>query len=116
MKASEGIQNYKAKVKECVNYCVKEIKYVCKEIGGRESGSPAERKAQEHMADELRKYTDSVELEEFDLHPKAFMGWVIIVGLCMIASVILYNLGFALVSLILTLVGAVCMIAGIPNV
>ena len=47
MKASEGIQNYKAKVKECVNYCVKEIKYVCKEIGGRESGSPAERKAQE---------------------------------------------------------------------
>ena len=63
MKASEGIQNYKAKVKECVNYCVKEIKYVCKEIGGRESGSPAERKAQEHMADELRKYTDSVELE-----------------------------------------------------
>ena len=29
----------------------------------------------------------------------------------MIASVILYNLGFALVSLILTLVGAVCMIA-----
>ena len=111
MKASEGIQNYKAKVKECVNYCVKEIKYVCKEIGGRESGSPAERKAQEHMADELRKYTDSVELEEFDLHPKAFMGWVIIVGLCMIASVILYNLGFALVSLILTLVGAVCMIA-----
>lgn len=111
MKASEGIQNYKAKVKECVNYCVKEIKYVCKEVGGRESGSPAERKAQEHMADELRKYTDSVELEEFDLHPKAFMGWVIIVGLCMIASVILYNLGFALVSLILTLVGAVCMIA-----
>ena len=111
MKASEGIQNYKAKVKECVNYCVKEIKYVCKESGGRESGSPAERKAQEHMADELRKYTDSVELEEFDLHPKAFMGWVIIVGLCMIASVILYNLGFALVSLILTLVGAVCMIA-----
>lgn len=90
---------------------MKEIKYVCKEIGGRESGSPAERKAQEHMADELRKYTDSVELEEFDLHPKAFMGWVIIVGLCMIASVILYNLGFALVSLILTLVGAVCMIA-----
>lgn len=111
MKASEGIQNYKAKVKECVNYCVKEIKYVCKEVGGRESGSPAERKAQEHMADELRKYTDSVELEEFDLHPKAFMGWVIIVGLCMIASVILYNLGFALISLILTLVGAVCMIA-----
>lgn len=111
MKASEGIQNYKAKVKECVNYCVKEIKYVCKEVGGRESGSPAERKAQEHMADELCKYTDSVELEEFDLHPKAFMGWVIIVGLCMIASVILYNLGFALVSLILTLVGAVCMIA-----
>ena len=99
MKASEGIQNYKAKVKECVNYCVKEIKYVCKEIGGRESGSPAERKAQEHMADELRKYTDSVELEEFDLHPKAFMGWVIIVGLCMIASVILYNLGFALVAI-----------------
>ena len=111
MKASEGIQNYKAKVKECVNYCVKEIKYVCKEVGGRESGSPAERKAQEHMADELRKYTDSVEFEEFDLHPKAFMGWVIIVGICMIASVILYNLGFALVSLILTLVGAVCMIA-----
>lgn len=111
MKASEGIQNYKAKVKECVNYCVKEIKYICKEVGGRESGSPAERKAQEHMADELRKYTDSVELEEFDLHPKAFMGWVIIVGLCMIASAILYNLGFALISLILTMVGAVCMIA-----
>ena len=55
MKATEDIQNYKAKVKECVNYCVKEIKYICNEVGGRESGSPAERKAQEHMADELRK-------------------------------------------------------------
>ena len=39
------------------------------------------------------------------------MGWVIIVGLCMIASVILYEFGFAFGFLILTLVGAVCMIA-----
>ena len=89
MKASEGIQNYKAKVKECVNYCVKEIKYVCKEVGGRESGSPAERKAQEHMADELRKYTDSVEFEEFDLHPKAFMGWVLLDVIMMMISAVL---------------------------
>ena len=45
-----------------------------RKIGGRESGSPAERKAQGAYGRELRKYTDSVELEEFDLHPKAFMA------------------------------------------
>ena len=77
MKASEGIQNYKAKVKECVNYCVKEIKYVCKEVGGRESGSPAERKAQEHMADELRKYT-AVSYTHLDVYKRQVSGGALI--------------------------------------
>lgn len=111
MEAKEGITNYTEKIKEYVGYCVDEVKYICKEIGPRESGSPKEREAQEHMADELRKYSDDVKIEEFTLHPKAFMGWVIIVGLFMIASVILYNLGFALISLILTVAAAICMIA-----
>ena len=79
MKASEGIQNYKAKVKECVNYCVKEIKYVCKEIGGRESGSPAERKAQEHMAESCASIRTAWSSRNLICNPKAFMGWVIIV-------------------------------------
>lgn len=111
MQAKEGVANYSEKIKHYVGYCVDEIKYICKEIGPRESGSAKEREAQEHMADELRKYSDEVKIEEFTLHPKAFMGWVIIVGVFMIASVILYNLGFALISLILTLAAAICMIA-----
>ncbi len=111
MQAKDGIANYTEKIKEYVGYCVDEVKYICKEIGPRESGSPKEREAQEHMADELRKYSDDVKIEEFTLHPKAFMGWVIIVGIFMIASVILYNLGFALISLILTVAAAICMIA-----
>lgn len=111
MQAKEGVANYSEKIKHYVGYCVNEIKYICKEIGPRESGSAKEREAQEHMADELRKYSDEVKIEEFTLHPKAFMGWVIIVGVFMIASVILYNLGFALISLILTLAAAICMIA-----
>lgn len=111
MQAKEGVSNYKEKIKDYVNYCVDEVTYICQKIGPRESGSPKERETQEHMADELRKYSDHVKLEEFSLHPKAFMGWVIIVGLFMIASVILYNLGFALISLILTLAGGICMIA-----
>lgn len=118
MKATESVQNYKAKAKECVNYSVRQVKNICTQIGPRESGEESERKAQEYMADELKKYSDEVHLEEFSLHPKAFMGWVLIVGFCMLANVALFNVGVfynnvtvALVGLILVLIGSVCMIA-----
>lgn len=111
MKATESVKNYKAKAKECANYSAWQIKHICKEIGPRESGEANERKAQEYMAEELKKYSDSVKLEEFSLHPKAFMGWVLIVGFCMLANVVLYNVGLPIIGLVLVLIGAVCMIA-----
>ena len=52
------------------------IRRIIAECGPREAGSPAERKAQDIVAEELRPYVDDVEIEPFDVHPQAFLGFM----------------------------------------
>ena len=87
MKASESNPNYPSKVREMTNYTIREIKKVCKDIGPRPSGEENERKAQDYVA-------DSVVKEKFELHPKAFMGWVPLDVILMTISVILTLLSY----------------------
>lgn len=102
MRASESIPGFQAKLREYTNYSVRGIKKVCKEIGPRPCGTESELKAQEYMAKNLQDYADTVEIEPYDVHPKAFMGWFWICGILAIVSVVLFNVGLPLVSLILT--------------
>ena len=92
MKASESIPNYRPKLREYTNYTVRQIKDVCKTIGPREPGEASEKKAQERFAAELEKYADSVKIEPFELHPKAFLGWI---RLCAIVMIVANGLFFA---------------------
>lgn len=89
MKACESHSKFPSKLRECTNYAVREIKKVCRDIGPRESGEEAERKAQAYVAESMARVADTVESESFTVHPKAFMAWVVIDGTLMLASVLL---------------------------
>jgi len=52
------------------------IDNIIKHAGPRAPGSPAERKAAEWVAEEMKGYCDSVEMEEFQTYPRAFLGWI----------------------------------------
>ena len=103
MKASESTKNFSSKLKENTNYCLREIKHICSNFDKRGSGSKGERQAQEYMASRLKDWADDVNIEEFTLHPAAFMAWVIICGIGLIASVLFYNFVSPLISMIILL-------------
>lgn len=73
-----------------LKYMVDGIRYVCENFKKRAPGTESERNAQAYIRDELKKYSDEVEMEDFDLHPKAFMGFIPIAGFLIIVSVILF--------------------------
>ncbi|MHA1439675.1 MAG: M28 family metallopeptidase [Promethearchaeota archaeon] len=58
------------------DYMYNIIARIIKECGPRAPCSSAERKASELVAEELKKYCDSVDIEEFKTYPRAFLGWI----------------------------------------
>lgn len=121
MKANESCQNYPSRVREMTNYTVREIKKVCTQIGPRESGEEGERKAQDYVAESMKNVCDKVEVEGFDVHPKAFMGWVVIDVVLLLISIIGFVLcrfdflgaaekPISIVSLALTVVAVILII------
>ncbi len=66
------------------------IRYVCETFRNRAPGTKSERDAQEYFRDELKKYADAVIMEDFKLHPAAFMGFIPIAGMFGIISVALF--------------------------
>ena len=103
MTARQTIANYESKVREYTNFVVRGIKKVCTECGPREAGTEAEHKAQQMMAKDLEDCCEEIRIEEFKVSPRAFMAWVNICVIMGFAAAAAYNLGQALVSLILLL-------------
>ena len=91
--------------KSTLDYMVGGIRYVCEHYKDRAPGTPSERKAQEYFKKELGKFSDEVTMEDFDLHPNAFMGFIIIAGLLTLLSILFYWLAPS--SVIYPLLGAV---------
>lgn len=89
MLARESNANYPSRRREMTNYTLREVKRVCKEIGPRESGEESERKAQAYVAESMKNVADTVETEDFELHPKAFMGWVLVDVVLMVLSAVM---------------------------
>ncbi len=58
------------------NYIRKGIKRTCLKFKGRSVGSESETNCQKYFSSILSQWTDSVIAEEFDLQPKAFLGWI----------------------------------------
>ncbi len=110
MRASESVKNYPSKLRESANYSVRTIKQICKNIGPRAPGSENEKKAQEFLAQELEKCCDAVTIEEFPVHPNAFLGWVPLCSLLMSIAAVLYNTRLSLIALALTIISIIVVL------
>ena len=68
-----------------VDYSIKSITAICTEIGPREPGSEQERKALDYYAKDIKdnNWADSVDYQEFEVAPKAFMSFSKIVPILM---------------------------------
>ncbi len=71
------------------------------------------------MKSELENWADSVDKEDFDVHPAAFMGWIPVAGCIGILAVLFYWLTFkgpvdnsalAIISLVLVLFAVACLV------
>ncbi|MHA1150166.1 MAG: M20/M25/M40 family metallo-hydrolase [Promethearchaeota archaeon] len=58
------------------DYMYNTIKNIIDTVGPRAPGSEEERKAAELVKKELENFCDSVEIEEFETYPRAFLGWI----------------------------------------
>lgn len=91
-------------------YVIDRTKHVIETFGPRDPGSEGERRAQEYVLQELKKYADQTHLESFQLAPKAFMGFMPVTGSLLIISMLLYPFLplFAFISAALGAFIAVC--------
>lgn len=87
MKASESVPNFLPTARMYTNFTLRTIKKICSEIGPRECGKPEELKAQNYMAEQVGDAADEVKQDTFKVAPRAFLGWLRIAGILMLASV-----------------------------
>lgn len=72
------------------NYAARSIKKVCKEIGPRFSGTEAEKKSIEYMAEDMKTCCGDVKIDSYTVHPKAFLGWIPFSVVAMTISCVLF--------------------------
>ena len=96
--------NLKSKAKDNLEYMVEGICYVCNKFKQRGPGTQSERDAQAFFKEELGKYSDEVIMEDFDVHPKAFMGFIPIAAIVSLLAIGFYWLA-PVVSNFLLVVG-----------
>jgi hypothetical protein len=70
-----------------MEYMMGGVRRACEAFRARLAGSAAERAAQEFFKEELGAYADEARLEEFTLHPRAFMGFIPIAALLCAAAI-----------------------------
>ncbi|MCL2446605.1 MAG: M28 family metallopeptidase [Oscillospiraceae bacterium] len=86
-------------------YMLDGIRHVCETYKARLPGSQSERDAQAFFKEELAGYSDDVVMQDFTLHPGAFMGWLPIAMIFVFASVAIYFFNPGIMAL--TVLGAV---------
>ena len=101
--------------KETLKYMTDGIKEVCEKFKNRAPGTQSERDAQAFFKKELEKYSDEVIMEDFDLHPGAFMGFIPVAAIFGILSVAFFWLAkyaawLSIVSTALMLLGVLMFI------
>ncbi len=76
--------------KTTMEYMLEGIRTVCKNFKRRAPGTQSERDAQAFFHEELKQFSDDVIMEDFDLHPHAFMGFIPIAAVFGIISIALF--------------------------
>ncbi|MGQ4892245.1 MAG: M28 family metallopeptidase [Candidatus Njordarchaeia archaeon] len=88
---------------------LKFVRNVINKFDGRAPGSAKEREAAEYISKELSKYVDDVSIEEFELHPKAFLGFINIVLVLYIATVILMYYRYNFYAFFVSIIGFIIL-------
>lgn len=100
-------------------YMADGIRHICENYKRRSPGSHSERKAQKYLKSELEKWADKVEMEDFSVHPGAFMGWIPVAAVFGLLSVLFYWLtytgaasgaGLAVVATVLVMLALACLV------
>ncbi|NLO45219.1 MAG: M28 family peptidase [Clostridiales bacterium] len=91
------------------DYMLDGIKHVCGAFKNRAPGTQSERDSQEYFKKELEKFSDEVIMEDFTVHPLAFMGFIPIAAFFFLVSIALYWLGprsiwFSVAGVLLTFI------------
>jgi len=97
----------KSNIEATVKYIVERITYIIKNIGPRAPGSAQELKAQKLMAQELKKWSDEVDIEGFTVNRQAFMGFIPFTVASAVISVFLYWMYMPLKAFGVTLLGII---------
>lgn len=97
---------------KAAKFMLREITYICKNLGKRDPGSEGEKKACEHMAKVLKEKCgcEKVSVESFTEHPGAFYGWLFFTLTFALASIVLYFF-YPIVSVILIAAGLLLALA-----
>lgn len=82
--------NLKETTKDNLDFMLSGIKEVCEKFKNRAPGTQSERDAQSYFKKLLGKYADTVTMEDFDLHPSAFMGFIPVAAIFSLISVAFY--------------------------
>ncbi|MFO7796046.1 MAG: M28 family peptidase [Promethearchaeia archaeon] len=77
---------------------------ICEDVGPRVGGSKGEEKAGNIIREEMSKFCDEVETQEFECHPGGFLDYIWITAIFYVLGVLSYFF-IPLISLILILVG-----------
>ena len=85
-------------------YVTEQIEYILAEFPNRSPGSDDERAAQEYVAREAMKYADDVEIQDYKVSDKAFMGFQIPLAIFMIAGALVYWF-MPIIALLLSVLG-----------
>ncbi len=95
---------------DTMNYINSGIKFACTNFKKRSPGSIAENECQKYFEKELNNYADQVEEEKFSLHPKAFMGVRLVVGILNIFSVLMFWLNLITDYIVFSFIGVVLIV------
>ena len=110
MRANDCVKNYPSSLRMYTNYTDRKIRSICKEVGPRESGSESERKAQEIVLEDLKTCSDESRIEDFKMSKYAFMAWVVLDGLFLLAAVGLSFLRLPIVSVCLAAAALIILV------
>ncbi|MCL2106376.1 MAG: M28 family metallopeptidase [Oscillospiraceae bacterium] len=88
-----------------MEYMVNGIRQVCEAFKNRLPGTQSERDAQAYFKAECETFADEVIMEDFAVHPKAFLGFMPIAGVFSLLSVVCFWLGGS--SIAVAVIGAV---------
>ncbi|HKL93654.1 MAG TPA: M20/M25/M40 family metallo-hydrolase [Clostridia bacterium] len=101
--------NLKKEKGKSADYICSEIEHIIKTYSKRDPGSEGEHKASEYMAEELKKYSDDVKIEDFKVNPDSFYGWIPITVTLMLMAVVMYFF-MPIISAVLLAVGVIIML------